>query len=946
MKRYFFMFIFLLGLSLIVSAQKGKISGVVVDGNTNETLVGATVIIQGTYIGTTTNFDGEYELPNLEPGEHNVQVSYISYDNVLIEKIKVEGGKTVTLNIKLMPATMQIEGVVVTTRRIQHTEMSMISSIKTSDLVVTGISAQLISRSQDRDAGQIMRRIPGVTVADDKFVVIRGLNERYNTVMLNDIAAPSMEADVRSFSFDIIPSSQLDRMLVFKSPSAELPADFSGGAVKIFTKSVPEKNGFEISYSTGYEPSTTLRPFYGIERGQGHWAGLNTGAYNLPADIPSDIRSVRNPTELQRLGRQFQNNWVPEERLAFFNQSLSLSGYFKKDWAKVTIGNFTAFNYSNSHSSNEVERYDYNAYNIIEDRSLPIYWYNDNRYKQNIKLGVLHNWGFRYGSNHSVEFKNMFNQISSFDYIQRGGDNYDFQYYPNNHSFTQLFRGIYAGQLSGKHDFLLGRLQVNWLTGYSYSLRNMPDYKRFRSDLTELNGDPSESVIYVPIGGAQPYFLGRFYSDMEENSYTAGFNLTYNVVKSETKTFRPVLKAGAYFEEKDRWFLARNIGYTQAIGFNQELRSLPINELFAPENINDFGGIKIDEQSNPNDSYQAYSTLYAYYVSASLPFSDKVKLVAGLRVEDYTQRMVSATTERKIDEVFQKTDFFPSVNLSYSFNDKMLVRTAYGRTINRPEFRERAPFSFYDFDYNLNKTGNIFLKDALIDNAEIRWEYYPSLSEMINFGFFYKHFTSPIESVFEPGAGSGGAKNFSFSNAESAYSYGVELDFRKSLGGILTSTVLDNFSLVFNASLIKSEVTIGSGSGSGRDTDNRPLQGQSPYIVNAGLFYNNEDHNLQVNLQHNIIGKRIYSVGFTTLDRSRVEYPDVYEMPRNLLDLSVSKSFSNNITLRLGISDLLNQTNVMLQDAKEDGKFDKKTDQILQIYRPGTLYTFSINYKL
>jgi outer membrane receptor protein involved in Fe transport len=510
----------------------------------------------------------------------------------------------------------------------------------------------------------------------------------------------------------------------------------------------------------------------------------------------------------------------------------------------------------------------------------------------------------------------------------------------------QLFRGIYSGQLNGKHDLFAKRLQFVWFGGVCFSHRDMPDYMRYRSDLPELNGSRDEAVTYVPIGGAQPYFLGRFYSNMEENSTTLGSNITYNFVVDETIILKPVLKFGAYLEQKERSFLARNIGYTQAVNFDQNLRYVPIDQLFQPENINTNGVIKIDEQSNPNDSYQAGSMLNAFYASVSLPFTSKIKAILGVRVEDYTQTMKSATTERIIDETYHSTDFFPSLNLSYSFNDKMLVRAAYGKTINRPEFRERAPFSFYDFDFNLNKSGNVFLRDALIENVELRWEYYPSLSEMINFGVFYKHFTNPIESVFEPGAGSGGAKNFSFSNAESAVSYGLELDFRKSLAGLLANTqMLDKLSLVFNASLIHSEITIGKGSGSGRDTDNRPLQGQSPFIVNTGLFYNNEEQNVQVNLQYNIIGKRIYSVGFTTLDRSRVEYPDVYEMPRNLVDLTISKTFRNNISVKFGVSDLLNQKAVLLQNANEDAHFDVNSDQILQQYKPGSLFSLTLGYK-
>lgn len=945
LKRIVLTWLALLLLPLAIYAQNGTIRGVVIDGGTNETLVGAAVVIKEPFQGVTTNLDGEYVLDKLTPGKYDLHITYISYDPLIIENVVVEANKTVTLNVKMSSATQQLQTVSVVARRVQHTDVSIINSIKTAELVVSGVSAQQISRSQDRDASQVVRRIPGVTIIEDRFIVVRGLNERYNAVQLNDINAPSLEDDVRSFSFDVIPSSQLERILIYKSPSPDLPGDFAGGVIKIYTKSIPDESGMEVNYSIGYEPSTTFKDFYITERYSGHWSGLNRGHYDLPSGVPSDIRKVSNATELQRIGQSFKNNWVPEKNTAFFNQSASVTGYLKKPLGSMVLGNYTSVNYSNSFSSENPQRYDYNTYDRVNNTSLPIYWFDDNKYKQTIKLGLIHNYGLRINPNHSVEFKNLFNNIGSYEYVNRGGNHYDFEFFPSNHSFQQLYRTIYTGQLSGKHDFFDKQTQIQWLGGYSTSNRDMPDNKRYRSDLEEVNGSRDNAIIYVPIGGAQPYFLGRFYSEMDETTITGSLNITQKISFGEGTLFKPVLKAGAYIEEKDRSFLARNIGYTQAINFNLDLRLLPIDQLFAPENINNNGGIKIDEQSNPQDSYEATSSLKAYYGMLTLPVTSKIKIIGGIRIEDYTQTMKSATTDGPVNEVYQKTDLLPSVNIAYSFSDKMLVRGAYGKTVNRPEFRERAPFNFYDFNFNVNKKGNIFLADANINNMELRWEYYPTVSEMINFGGFYKKFENPIESGFEAGAGSGGAKNFRPMNAKSAVNYGLELEVRKSLAGLFNSAFFDKLMVVFNGAIIKSEVEIGTGIGSGRDTDNRPLQGQSPYIVNTGLFYNNEDKGLQVNLLYNTFGKRIYSVGYTNADRTRVLYPDVYEMPRHLLDFTANKTFKNNVSIKLGITDLFNQKSIFLQDANEDEKFEKNNDQILQSSRPGTLFTLGIGYK-
>ncbi len=946
MKKLIFLTITILVIqSLNLNAQTGSIKGVILDPSNNETLVGAAVLIQGTHIGVTTNFDGEFELQNLEPGSYNLQISFISYETTIVENVKVDAGRASTLNIPLREATQQLQGVSVVARRVQHTDVSLINSIRNADLVVSGVSAQQISRSQDRDASQVVRRIPGVTIVDNRFIVVRGLNERYNAVLLNDIYAPSMEDDVRSFSFDIIPSSQLERIMVFKSPSADLPSDFSGGAVKVYTKSIPNHSGFELSYSNSYEPGTTFKDFYGVERYEGHWTGFNRGHYDLPSEVPSDLRSVSHDNVRATIGQAFKNNWVEEKSTAMLNQGVSLSGFFNQPLGSMTLGHMTSVNYSNSSTFEEVDRHDYDAYNRVENKSLPIYWYNDHRYSQNIRFGLIHNYGLIINPNHSIDFKNLFNQNAKYEYVNRGGNHYDFNYFPSNHGFQQVYRTIYTGQFNGQHTFFDKLTEVQWIAGYGFTNRQMPDYKRYRSDLQEVNGDRSDAIIYVPNGAAQPFFLGRFYSEMEENSKSLSVNLTQKIRINSLPQFKPVLKAGAYLEEKDREFLARNIGFAHEHLFDQQLRSLPIDQFFQPENIKP-GHLKVDEQSNPNDSYQATSSLKAYYLSASIPFTTKLTLVSGVRIEDYTQTMVSATTSGPVNEIYQSTDLFPSFNLSYSINDKSLVRAAYGKTINRPEFRERAPFSFYDFNYNFNKKGNVFLQDALIDNFDLRWEFYPSASEMVNIGGFYKKFENPIETMFEPGAGSGGAKNFSLNNAESAYSYGIEVDARKSLSGIIDAKILDNFSVLLNAALIRSEITIGAGAGHGRDTDNRPLQGQSPYILNTGIYYSNDANGWQANILYNVVGERIFSTGFWTSDRQILEYPDVWEMPRNIIDLSVTKTFSNNFNVRLGVSDILNQKVILLQDANQDDELNSNNDQILQSYRPGSLITFTIGYKL
>jgi len=361
--------------------------------------------------------------------------------------------------------------------------------------------------------------------------------------------------------------------------------------------------------------------------------------------------------------------------------------------------------------------------------------------------------------------------------------------------------------------------------------------------------------------------------------------------------------------------------------------------LFHPENINSTTGIKIDEQTNPSDSYSAQNILRAAYAQLSVPIAGKIRLAGGLRLEDHSQIFNSATlTNEPVNVDLQVLSLLPSAYLGYNFSEKMLVRFAYGKTVNRPEFRELAPFGFYDFNYNMVKKGNPDLKTAFIHNFDFRWEYYPSPNEIIMAGIFYKEFLNPIESSFVPGAGTAGSKIFTFDNADKAVSQGIEIEVRKSLDGLTSSAFIDKLFLVFNTALIRSQVELGD-AGIGQAYTERPMQGQSPYIVNTGFYYSDHERSLQVSLLYNVIGKRIFMIGYD-------DYPEIYEMPRNLLDLTISKGITGKLELKAGIRDIFNQEALLLQDGNQDGVFERRKDQNIERHYPGTQFSLGLTMKL
>ena len=927
--KYTNLIILFLTLSGAAFAQEGTLRGTIKDAKTKEDIIGATILVQGINKGAATDINGFFSFAKLPVGSYSLKISYVGYDSKIYEGVKVEAGQVTDLNLSIEETSSTLAEVKVVAQRLTNTEVSVISEIKASQLVVSGISAAQITKTLDRTAAEVVKRVPGVTIFNERFINIRGLNERYNTVQLNNAFAPSMETDVRSFSFDIIPAGQIDRILIFKSPSAEVPGEFAGGVVKIFTKSIPENNYLTLDISSSFREGTTGADFYATKNSNLAWTGFDQGYFDLPKFFPASRTELINLPASARdvAGASMKNIWVADKTSALPDMRASLSGGFKFNLGETKIGNITAINYSNSRTFFQMNRNDYGYSTIATTgKADNIFNFIDKQYSNALRVGIAHNWSARFANGSVIEFKNLYNQLANTQYIQRQG--FDNGSIWDIRSFDQVFRGIYTGQLTGRHEFQDGTLKLDWMAGFNSAFRNQPDYKRFR-----YNVDGSNLSLLIPNGAAQTSVLGRTYINLNENAQTAALNIVKKVkVGGKDSGNELEFKTGLFYEDKVRNFGARNLGFVKSTPSFQT--TLPIDQLFNPQNFNTLTGIRVDEQTNPNDSYKATNNLIAAYVSANFALGKKFNVIAGLRGEQNAQKLNSFDQLGKaINYNNSRLDLLPSVNFSYNFTEKTLLRLAYGQTLNRPEFRELAPFSFYDFVNNRSISGNPTLKNADIQNFDLRFENYPTPSELFSIAAFYKSFTNPIEVIFE----SGSNPILNFANAESAYSMGLEAEIRKNLSASAPNTFLGKTSLVFNGTYIFSRVKLDPAIAATQSND-RPLQGQSPYIINAGVNYNDTKRGLQVNFNYNVIGKRIFAVG----NNFGSPYPDWYEMPRNVIDFNFSKEITKTIMIKGGVTDLLNQDNYILQDGNQDNTFDKSKDQIIQSYVPGRVISLGV----
>ncbi len=929
-----------ISLSTLAQTSTGTIAGVVRDAATGETMPGVNVVIEGTLRGASTDSEGLFTIPSVTPGTYKLMFTFISYKPLTVEGIEVRGGAVTEIAATMTDQSVELDDIVVVATKRNDSEVSVMTNIRSSPVVVSGISAQLISRTQDKDASEVVRRLPGVSIVDDKFIVVRGLSARYNNVWLNNSSAPSLEADTRSFSFDLIPSSMIENIFILKSPTAELPADYSGGFIKISTTGIPNENNFFVSYGTAFRQYSTFSNFMKEEGSSTDWLTLGARYRRLPENMPAHLDNYETATnpEIQNrvteIGRSLNNSWEANPVKALPDQKVAIGLNRRFGKGNFIAGNVTSLTYSYSNSYTAVQNNNYSIYNYAYDTPGILDEFTDRQYKTNARVGLMHNWTVYPVEGLKLEFRNFFTSTSNSRVtLREGRDWYNNGRFVKSGETQYSNRIIYSGQLGGEMMFNDGKTIIDMTGGYSLSAKEEPDIRRYR--YISNDGDTSP---YIVLFGNNPDLssISRMWLDLNETNLSGLLNFTQKFRMGNIET---EFKTGVLAENRERAFTARNFGYTMASEASSfASTAMPIAEIFNPQNINLTDGIKLKEITALSDSYEASASMLAGYLNLRLKFGIRTDLSMGLRVEKSRQELSSYRqgTTTPVRVVRDTVNLFPSANLAYNLTEKSLLRFTYGMSVNRPEFREMAPFYFVDFDQNAGIYGNENIKEAYIHNFDLRYEFYPGNNETFNVGIFFKNFSNPIEVSIR---GNNPAQ-FSFDNISTAYSFGLETEARKSLGFL--SDRLEKFTAVVNLSLIKSSVAF-----------DRPLQGQSPYIVNFGLFYQEPEKGFMASLVYNRIGKRIIAVGRPSPNEWE-SIPDIYEMPRNEADLSVSKKIGEKLELKAGIKDLFGERVVFQQNVKSvvdmsyyggDGTkaFDRTQDT--KSFYPGRQYSVGLSVK-
>ncbi|SHG88968.1 TonB-dependent receptor [Flavobacterium micromati] len=929
MKFKLLFFAFLI-TSFSFAQNKGTVSGTLTDKESNnQSLPFANVLIKGTTLGTNTDIDGKYTL-KIQPGNYVLQLSFVGYEAIEVA-ITIIADEVVIVDRALGSGSYKLEDVVIKTVRKRNTETAIMMEIKEAKQVVSAISAEQISKGTDGNAAEAVQRVPGITIVDGKFVMIRGLSERYNNVLLNNSIAPSTEIDKRTFAFDLISTSALDKMLIYKTGSADKPGDFAGGIIAVTTaENTSEFTKLDVGF--GFRPGTTFDTYQQSEGSNTDFLGFDNSFRTLPNNF-SAVGGVVPASVANRL----PNNFSPTGSTAIFDNSIGFSlGRKIKLGSNASLFAINSLSYSNSYQYINREFSRYTTLNAGQTEAPLWFRYNDDIYQNEINATVLSNWILKIGDHSKIKFKNLFNQKGRNETTIRNGNNFlqrgdDLL---RNYYLIYQSRSLYTGQLEGEHK-LNSKSDLDWVVGFNSLTDNVPDFRRYRT--FKQSNNPNDPYIMIDPPSSNPFDAGRYYGELSEYSINNGANYTYTIeqFKNDEEVGNIVLKAGYYASYRTRDFSAKYFTYLipgyVAFDRAEELRRLPLNEVFNATNVNDTDGWSLREGTRPEDSYKADNTYLAGYIQGEIPLK-RFDVTAGIRVENNIQTLDSRDAIRAINVNNPITSILPSLNVGYNVSEKSLMRFAYSRTVNRPEFRELAPFLFYDYTNDVNIQGNPNLKIANINNLDMRYEFYPSKSETISFGAFYKQFDTPIEltTVIV-----GENPQFVYNNATSANNYGVELELKKSFKGLTNSTFVDRFSININGSYIISEVDLGTAAVAQQRT--RALQGQSPYIINGALGYQDEN-DFSINLVYNRFGDRIFSV-------SDDNFPSIYELSRNNLDMTFSKKIKK-ATFKVGVQNLLNDKYRFFEDSDRNEKIEKNKDNATSVFKRGTLLTLNITYNL
>ncbi len=955
-------------INTVTLAQDGFIRGAIIDDENAEPLFAANAGVVGTTIGASADFDGNFEL-KVPEGTYTINISFIGYQNLNITDVVVKSGQVTNLStIRLKSSAIAVDVVTVTAEATRNTETALLTIKKKSVNVIDGISSQNFKKMGDGNAAVAVTRVPGVSVQGGKYVYVRGLGDRYTKTTFNGLDIPGLDPDRNSLQMDIFPTNVVDNIIVSKSFTADLPADFSGGIVDINIKSFPETKSLKGSAGTSYNKNVDLNgdflTYYG---GETDYLAYDDGGRDFPlsgieqnVQVESDPRinpetmpntlkfnpqmgTVRGNTYFSKNEFFKAFNELSGDEMNFNGLNFSLSGGDQQTIDGKTYGYNGAISYKNTFSF--YEHSIQNSFEKSSDKSINELFITKSQIgdigKNNALLSAMAGGAMKYdNAKYKVNVLHLQNAEKKAGYFFI--DNFDSNFNTvkkENLDFSE--RSISNMIISGTHNDPDKKQKVEWKFSPTYSKIRDKDVRESAYEL-EINNDDT-TFLFSPSGAGYP---SRMWRNLDEYNIAARVDVSKEHTLFE-RTSKLKYGAGYTYKEREYEILRYlikpvNAGFNTFTGNPDELLT---DYLYSPSTNT---GFYLAGEYQASNTYEGIQTNFSLYASEEIDVTDQIKGIFGLRIESYDQYYTGINQDktRQYDEELVFSDYtvpsqldmdtipfgiYPTISAIYSIDKNSNLRGSIFRTTARPSFKEKSNAQILDVLSGITFNGNIDLIASTIHNYDLRYETYGKKGETFAVSGFLKDLYNPIEIV----AYSADEENIQPINSGNASLMGVEIEARKNL-----DEVSQGLSLNFNASFIKSEVKIVGDEYQSRLNnlrdgeefeDTREMQGQAPYLINAGLSYKEPNGKIEGGLFYNVQGPTLSIVGIN-------KRPDIYTSPFNSLNLNINYKFNEKSQFSLSIKNLMDEKKELVTESFETEA------KIFSSYSPGRTIGFKWTY--
>lgn len=890
------LFVFSCFYSTSVFAQHGVIEGVLFDAKTNEPLFGATVVIEGTSIGSMTDFDGKFILNKVPVGNNRVTSSFLSYKPTTNPEVFIRAGDTTRIEFALQPEAFSLGEVSLVGHVNRETESSLLFDQQEAVTSTQAIGASELSRKGVGDAQMAVAKVSGISKQEGvKNVFVRGLGDRYNATLLNGLPILSEDPEYKNIGLDFFGSDIIQNIRVSKVFSSERGGDVGGAIIDIRSKELIGNQAFGIDASIGGNSQAIQQDFLSLDAsnyfGYTKHAQPTPGKFDFKNNLdPSKVSVPLNHSYKVAGGKRFQ---IGNNPFSFYMIATHATEYA---YTKERVRNVTT------------------AGNLYQDQE-------GDKYSQKSNQLVLANLNYRIANQHTLAYNFMMLHANN-QYIGEYSGKHSEKHQDGVDDMGYLRRQQANENTLLTHQLLSNwKLNTNWNLDVSFSVNNI---KALEPDRRENYLSMKEDGSYGLTGSNRQK---RFFSELNSQDYNAKILLDYRLKDAyENKNSKLSFGYNGHFAEND--FEATEYNFSAAPG-SFSISNILLDDIYNTTNYDQ--GLFSMTLGSPS-SYDVSKTIHSGFAEVSYQLMQALTGNLGFRV-DQVDMQVTYDVPGRADKSnrIEKSFFLSSLNLKYDVNQKNALRLGLSKSYTLPQSKEISPYQYVNIGFA--SEGNPNLKPSENYNIDLKWDNYLSNSELLSATLFYKHIVDPIGRVDQGNS----AGLLTYNNiGESAKLMGIELEVRKDLFNTqqAVNTTSSKLSLGINASWIYTDLEL--------DLLNTPkrnsaLEGASPLLINSDLTYqftDSKNRTLTSSLIFHYFSDRIYTIG-------ALGYKDIMEEGVAGLDFVSSYNLSKNVKLNLKASNLLNPSFTLTRDS------DLNTGKtVLNQYKKGINFSLGLSVAL